>query len=133
MGIGLFVHPRTMRERYRGLVPQIDLANDYVSTDAYNQGARADFGKPTIHGAGGTTMASSTRGKINGWLPLVINSTNWTYVRRYAPAAFSIIVRGANDMFRPLHALQVCSRLMCTAVVQVRSYLALQCEVACST
>jgi prolyl-tRNA editing enzyme YbaK/EbsC (Cys-tRNA(Pro) deacylase) len=118
IGIGLFVHPRTMRERYKGLVPQVDLANDYVSTDAYNQGARADFKKPTIHAAGGASMPSSTRGKINAWLPLVVNDVNWKYVSRYAPAAFSIIVRGSNDLFRPMHALQVCSRLMCTAVVQ---------------
>ena len=40
VGIGLLVQPLTMRERYKRLIPQIEFAQDYISTDAYNQGAR---------------------------------------------------------------------------------------------
>lgn len=71
LGIGLLVQPRTMRERYKQLIPQIELAQDYISADAYNQGARtlATKGISNRESAGDqhTVLTSSTRGRINAW------------------------------------------------------------------
>jgi hypothetical protein len=36
LGLGLLVRPRTARERYRKLVPVVELVEDYVSAEAYN-------------------------------------------------------------------------------------------------
>ena len=41
LGIGLFVHPRTVRERRKRLPPEVDLVPHYVSAEAYNLGVRA--------------------------------------------------------------------------------------------
>jgi len=121
LGMGLLVHPRTMRERYRGLIPQVDMIHDYVSVDAFNRGASAVVNQYNLDTEQGkkSILPSSTRSKINAWLPLYINPTHWKYVRRYAPAALSIIATGANDKFQPMHAVWICSKLMCQAVVQL--------------
>ena len=37
LGLGLLVRPRTARERYRGLVPVVELVEDYLSAEAYNR------------------------------------------------------------------------------------------------
>jgi hypothetical protein len=37
LGIGLLVRPRTARERYRKLIPRVELVEDYLSADAYNR------------------------------------------------------------------------------------------------
>lgn len=70
-GIGLLVQPLTMRERYKRLMPQIELAQDYISTDAYNQGARTLATKGVSDrdkkGSQHTVITSSTRGRINAW------------------------------------------------------------------
>jgi hypothetical protein len=102
------------------LIPQIDFAQDYVSTEAFNQGARALFAQRQ-QGVGGhdnTILKSSTRGRINAWLPCYFNATNWKFVRRFAPSAFSIIATQSNDKFEPIHAISVCAKLMNSAVVQ---------------
>ncbi len=35
------------------------------------------------HNGSFAVMTSSTRGRINAWLPLYINATNWHYARRF--------------------------------------------------
>jgi hypothetical protein len=125
LGIGLLVLPRTMRERRRGLVPRADLVLDYLSSDAYNMGVRvtlaAQVDRETEAEEGGaeqTVLPSSTRGRINAWLPLYINAENWKLARRAAPSAFSIIATQFADMFQPIHALKVCSKLMIQSIVK---------------
>jgi prolyl-tRNA editing enzyme YbaK/EbsC (Cys-tRNA(Pro) deacylase) len=127
IGIGILVQPRTMRERYRRLIPQLELVNDYVSADAYNQGVRS---VATRGGAGRdrdkagnqhSVLSSSTRGRINAWLPLYINAANWKYVKAWAPSAFSIIATQVNDKFLPIHSVQVCARLLNQSVVKFMS------------
>ncbi len=34
LGIGLLIQPRSVRERYRGLLPTIELVEDYLSAEA---------------------------------------------------------------------------------------------------
>lgn len=137
LGLGLFVHPRTCRERRGGVPPQVDLVLDYVSAEAYNLGVRT-----TVHSAAQDVdsddeagqgamppevLQSSTRRRINAWLPLHINSTNWAVARTFAPSAFSLIATQLNTVFRPEDALKVCARLLCCTVVGfVRSEEGLQ-------
>ncbi len=47
-----------------------------------------------------------------------INSTNWKFAKAWAPSAFSIIATQFNDLFQPIQALQVCSKLMISCVVK---------------
>ncbi len=80
LGIGLLVRPRTARERYRKLIPRVELVEDYVSAEAYNRGVRGmvrnietsldrdDTEAEDSH----QTLKSSVRGRINAWLPLRI-------------------------------------------------------------
>jgi len=56
-------------------------------------------------------IKSSVRGRINAWLPLYINRENWKFASIWAPSAFSIIATQFNDMFKPEHALRVCSKV----------------------
>jgi hypothetical protein len=64
------------------------------------------------------TLKSSARGRVNAWLPLYINATNWKFSKAWAPSAFSIIATQFNDLFQPIHALRVCSKLMIQSVVK---------------
>jgi len=130
MGIGLLVRPRTIRERYRQLLPSIDLVEDYVSVEAYNMGVRAKFSAPATaaatvydrddadHEAESLMVKSSSRSRINAWLPLYVNKEHWAVARFFAPAAFSTIATQINDVFKPIHTLQVCARLMCATTVR---------------
>ena len=63
-------------------------------------------------------LKSSVRGRVNAWLPLYINETNWKYAKAWAPSAFSIIATQFNDKFEPKHAMQVCAKLMIQTVVK---------------
>lgn len=129
LGVGLFVHPRTCRERRANVPPQVDLVVDYVSAEAYNLGVRATVQhasseEPALDSddegeAGGPpeVLQSSTRRRINAWLPLHINAANWDIARTFAPSAFSLIATQLNAVFRPEDALKVCARLLCCAVV----------------
>jgi hypothetical protein len=113
MGLGLFVHPRTLRERRAKLPPQVDLVVDYVSAEAYNLGVRTNIQHAASEGPpvedsddeqGAAThvdtraevMQSTSRRRINAWLPLYINSTNWSVSRTFAPSAFSLIATQLN-------------------------------------
>lgn len=126
LGIGLLVRPRTSRERYRGLIPRVEIVEDYVSAEAYNQGVRGmvtnvnqmlnrdDSEEETKYSA----LKSSIRGRINAWLPLYINSTNWKFAKSWSTSAFSIVATQFSDLFQPEHALKVCSKLMIQTVVK---------------
>jgi len=125
LGIGLFVHPRTLRERKRNLFPEVDLVLDYVSAEAYNLGVRAapqSAGADEVvdddeAGPRAEVLTSSSRKRINAWLPLFINKANWRKAATYAASAFSIIATQLNAAFRPSDALAICSRLICCVVV----------------
>jgi len=140
MGLGLFVHPRTVRERRRNLPPEVDLVVDYVSAEAYNLGVRstvqqhaADEGpapepddEEEAEGGAGSgqpageradVLTSSARRRINAWLPLYINEAHWQTAGTFAPSAFSLILTQMNATFQPDDALKVCSRLLCCVVV----------------
>mmetsp|Transcript_52339 Transcript_52339/g.124957 ORF Transcript_52339/g.124957 Transcript_52339/m.124957 type:complete len:1507 (-) Transcript_52339:58-4578(-) len=126
LGLGLFIHPRTCRERRAGIPPQVDLVVDYVSSEAYNFGVRAlvshvedeEADVPSREDAAPpAVMSSSARQRINGWLPLFINEANWRSAKMFAPSAFSLISTQLNTAFVPEDALRVCGRLMCCAVV----------------
>eukprot|EP00930_Biecheleria_cincta_P042635 TRINITY_DN29330_c0_g1_i1.p1 TRINITY_DN29330_c0_g1~~TRINITY_DN29330_c0_g1_i1.p1 ORF type:complete len:1490 (+),score=285.08 TRINITY_DN29330_c0_g1_i1:210-4472(+) len=124
LGLGLYVHPRTCRERRAGIPAEVDLVVDYLSAEAYNLGVRA-----TVHGSMDLTdpeettheapfvLQSSARRRINAWLPLYINESNWSVARTFAPSAFSLIATQLNTTFIPEDAMKVCARLMCCAVV----------------
>eukprot|EP01113_Clastostelium_recurvatum_P031528 TRINITY_DN3943_c0_g1_i2.p1 TRINITY_DN3943_c0_g1~~TRINITY_DN3943_c0_g1_i2.p1 ORF type:complete len:1330 (+),score=273.35 TRINITY_DN3943_c0_g1_i2:459-4448(+) len=142
MGIGLVVLPRTSRERYKKLVPRPNLVPDYLSASAYNAGVKVSVANHTTsldrdqantedHSSDGnsttavrgedlshTMVTSSSRGRINAWLPLYINATHWRYARTWAPSAFSIIATQFNGFFEPAHALHVCARLMIQTAVK---------------
>ncbi|KAH3746262.1 Ubiquitinconjugating enzyme subfamily protein [Pelomyxa schiedti] len=126
LGIGLLVRPRTARERFKNLMPRVELVQDYLSSEAYDAGVRAAVTSPTAmldredaeefdkH----SMMRSSVRERVNAWLPLYINSTNWKYSKHIAPPAFSIIATQFNDLFQPIFALKVCSKLLIQSVVK---------------
>jgi hypothetical protein len=125
MGIGLLVKPRTMRERYKKLMPMISIVPDYMSAAAFNAGVKTTVEKGATldredeeareeH----SIIKSSSRGRINAWLPLYINATHWKSAKQYAPSALSIIATQYNDMFKPIYALKVCSKLMIANVVK---------------
>jgi hypothetical protein len=128
LGIGLLVLPRTARERKRGLVPRVLMVSDYVSAGAFNMGVRAKVSSESVGldrdveneegEGGGGILTSSNRGRINAWLPIYINEVNWKYSKAWAPSAFSIIATQFNDMFKPIHCLTVCAKLMIQSVVQ---------------
>jgi hypothetical protein len=143
MGLGLFVHPRTLRERRRNLPPEVDLVVDYVSAEAYNLGVRSAVQHAEEEGAAGSddeddeegvdggdgggrreaaaprtdVLTSSARKRINAWLPLYINEAHWQTAGTFAPSAFSLIATQLNAAFKPSDALKVCSRLLCCVVV----------------
>jgi len=126
LGLGLLVRPRTMRERRKRLMPVIELVEDYICADSYNSGVRVNFSKDTSNldredeeqEETHLAIKSSFRSRINGWLPLYINSTNWNYSKSWGASAFSIIATQFNDMFQPIHALKVCAKLMIQSVVK---------------
>eukprot|EP00301_Raphidiophrys_heterophryoidea_P003492 c11577_g1_i1.p1 GENE.c11577_g1_i1~~c11577_g1_i1.p1 ORF type:complete len:1125 (-),score=248.58 c11577_g1_i1:249-3623(-) len=135
IGIGLYVLPRTARERRKGLLPTCELTNDYLSSIAFNEGVRIQITRGTtllnrdealpedVHDESTDTvqhkaLTSSLRGCINAWLPLYINKEHWNRVSPLAPASFSLIATQFNDLFQPDHALRVCARLMCATVVR---------------
>merc|ERR1719265_564762 len=117
------------------LPPQVDLVVDYVSAEAYNLGVRTmvqhavteipgqendEEGVDDAADNAGTrpdALPSSTRRRINAWLPLYINEANWGTSRTFAPSAFSLIATQLNAAFQPQDALKVCARLMCCAIV----------------
>lgn len=106
IGIGLLVKPRTLRERYKKLTPMVSIVPDYISATAFNSGVRAtalksdaaldrDNDEEEEH----SIIKSSSRGRINAWLPLYINETNWKSARNYATSALSIIATQYNGIF----------------------------------
>lgn len=142
LGLALVVLPRTNRERRKGLLPKVMLTGDVLSTDSYNRGVRtlvqssapaqldreADNAEEVqllsvvvycfhhllfsqVH----SVVVSSTRGRINAWLPLYINEHHWRYVRRWARAAISIIGSQFNDQFSAPMCLAVCAKLVSAA------------------
>jgi len=130
LGLGLFVHPRTCRERRAGIPAEVDLVVDYVSAEAYNLGVRTMVHHAATTAESGDSdnevlatitppevLKSSCRLRINAWLPLYINAANWALAKTFAPSAFSLIATQLNAVFRPDDALKVCARLLCCAVV----------------
>lgn len=152
LGIGLLVHPKTKRERVRKLMPRVDIAQDYCSAEAYNLGIRTmvqnnaevsldreasddEAEDKKLH----SVVTSSLRGRINAWLPLYVNSTNWKFAKSYAESAFSVIATQYNDLFKPEYALKVCAKLLIQNIVKFMledkhmSYRAIQmyCDIHC--
>eukprot|EP01130_Rhizamoeba_saxonica_P017243 TRINITY_DN8280_c0_g1_i1.p1 TRINITY_DN8280_c0_g1~~TRINITY_DN8280_c0_g1_i1.p1 ORF type:complete len:1047 (-),score=246.98 TRINITY_DN8280_c0_g1_i1:59-3199(-) len=126
LGIGLLVHPRTSRERYRKLMPVATLVEDYISSESYNGGVRVNLVKAELDNIDRENddeeehmvLPSTSRGRINAWIPIYINETNWKSAKFWATSAISIIATQFNDLFQPIYALKVCSKLMIQSVVK---------------
>eukprot|EP00742_Colponemidia_sp_Colp-10_P012795 GILJ01014402.1.p1 GENE.GILJ01014402.1~~GILJ01014402.1.p1 ORF type:complete len:1019 (-),score=120.84 GILJ01014402.1:28-3084(-) len=125
IGIGLVVLPRTARDRIKKLIPCTHLVDDYISADAYNTGVRTmvqagnRLDRDLTDGQGEhSVITSSIRSRINAWLPLYINSTNWKYVKAFTPSAFSIIATQFNDSFIPEYAVTVCTKILMQQTVK---------------
>lgn len=106
IGIGLLVKPRTMRERYKKLMPMVSIVPDYISASSFNTGVKATALKPEAaldrendEEEEHSMVKSSTRGRINAWLPLYINRSHWKSAKNYATSALSIIATQYNDIF----------------------------------
>lgn len=131
LGIGLYAHTPSSQQWRAGLPPDFELACDYLDAEAFNMGVRQSITRAVRawnrHGEPEPpSMVSSTRGRINAWLPLYINSQHWAEARRYVPAAIAQLAaaRGAKAFqakspngFRPSDALNVCCTLLTRAVV----------------
>jgi hypothetical protein len=127
LGLALVVQPRTGRERRRGLLPRAILSGDVISSSTYNEGVRTLVqAAPLVqldrddveHAEQHSVVVSSSRGRINAWLPLYINAEHWKHVRRYAPASVSIIATQFNDQFSPALCLGVMAKLLIQTVVR---------------
>ena len=129
LGIGLLVKPRSLRERLRGLLPTIEIVEDYLSAEGFNAGVRnqavslqprdtdtADdecrYDEPE------TVMTGTARRRINAWMPLYISHEHWRRTAPLAPSAFSLLATQWNAPFVPAYALDVCCRVLCCAVVK---------------
>ena len=129
LGIGLLVKPRSLRERLRGLLPTIEIVEDYLSAEGFNAGVRnqaislqqldtdtADdecrYDEPE------TVMTGTARRRINAWMPLFISHEHWHRTAPLAPSAFSLLATQWNAPFVPAYALDVCCRVLCCAVVK---------------
>lgn len=117
LGLGLYIHPRTAWQKYSCIPGDYDFVCDYLDVDAFNEGIRrASLKKCTVDEL--PSMVSSSRKKLNGWLPLYINSGHWASAKPYVESAFLRLAdhyEGTN--FHPALALDVCSRLLTCAVV----------------
>jgi hypothetical protein len=127
LGLALVVQPRTGRERRRGLLPRAILSGDVISSSTYNEGVRTLVqAAPLVqldrddvdHAEQHSVVVSSSRGRINAWLPLYVNAEHWKHVRRYARASVSIIATQFNDQFSPALCLGVMSKLLIQTVVR---------------
>jgi len=116
LGLGLFVHPFSGRQRRYGMVPDFDLVYDYLDVEAFNQGVL--HAKPSTSEADVLPcMVSSARKKLNGWLPIYLNAKHWTRARRFAQSAFAYVATGKkNSIFQAHHALDVCCSLLACIV-----------------
>lgn len=101
--------------------PELELVLDYLSLETFLQGTSYDYS----HASGNDqktrlpSMTSTTRGRINGWLPLYINEKHWAHARGidFARNLFASLATGRQSAeFRSEHALDVCCRLLLSAV-----------------
>lgn len=120
LGLGLYVHPRTAHQKWYRTLGDFDFVCDYLDVDAFNEGVRR-ASRLADHSAAGVlpSMVSSSRNKLNGWLPLYINSHHWARAKPFAAPAFLRLAgyRGSSGDFQPVMALDVCNRLLTCAVV----------------
>jgi hypothetical protein len=120
LGLGLHVHRQNAFQRRCKLLPEMDLLNDYLDIDAFNEGVRHGLGRSRWNTDASElpSMVSSTRRPLNGWVPLYINAHHWARSRRYAATAFSYLARGRPvPEFRAKDALNVCCNLLTCAAV----------------
>lgn len=62
-------------------------------------------------------MVSSSRMRLNGWLPLYVNAEHWARAGHYSPSAFArLAARKPGTTFQPKDALNVCCSLLSCAV-----------------
>eukprot|EP00931_Biecheleriopsis_adriatica_P114766 TRINITY_DN90680_c0_g1_i1.p1 TRINITY_DN90680_c0_g1~~TRINITY_DN90680_c0_g1_i1.p1 ORF type:complete len:542 (+),score=101.17 TRINITY_DN90680_c0_g1_i1:49-1674(+) len=120
LGLGLYAHRRSNRQARQKLPPDVDLTLDYLDVEAFNAGMYAAGSSrralDALEGSG-PAMVSSSRGRLNAWLPLYINAEHWARARRYVASAFAALsCRGAHHSdFRPEDALAVCCSLLTNA------------------
>lgn len=118
LGLGLFVHKRTPRQRWYELPPDFDVLCDYLDHEAFNIGVRRGSALCSPPSGELPSMVSSSRGKLNGWFPLYINASHWSRVRPLVASAFARLAgRASRAEFRVSDCLDVCASLLCSAVV----------------
>uniref|UniRef100_A0A7S0AA38 Uncharacterized protein n=1 Tax=Pyrodinium bahamense TaxID=73915 RepID=A0A7S0AA38_9DINO len=114
LGLGVYAHARTVRQRRWGQPPDLDLVFDYVDVEAFNEGVRRAAPQA---GERLPVLVSSARGRFNGWLPLYIHAQHWASARRFAVSAFSALAnRRPGGTFKPKDALDICCSLLTCAV-----------------
>lgn len=112
LGLGLYVHPLSARQKRYGLTPDFDLVFDYLEVDAFNRGVQhANLNQS--ENAELPCMVSSARKRLNGWLPLYVNAKHWALARPFVNSAFSSLATGKfESCYRTHHALNVCCNLL---------------------
>jgi hypothetical protein len=120
LGLGLYAYPRSALQRRLRLPPELDIVGDYVDFGAFNTGVHRTT--PPRWDAEDTnnelpSMVSSSRRRLNGWIPLYVNSRHWARARPSAASAFSYLARGnPAGQFQAKDALNVCCNLLTCAV-----------------
>jgi hypothetical protein len=100
--------------------PDLELVLDYLSLETFQHGTKdysdASYDDPETRLP---SMKGSVGGRINGWLPLYINEKHWAQARGidFARNFFASLATGRRGAeFRVEHALDVCCRLLLSAV-----------------
>jgi len=120
LGLGLYVHPRTAHQKWYKSLGDFDFVCDYLDVEAFNEGVRRASQQANYRAAGALpSIVSSSRKKLNGWLPFYINSQHWARAKPFAASAFLRLAGhgGSTGDFSPVMALDVCNRLLTCAVV----------------
>lgn len=120
LGLGVHIHSCSALQRRLRLPPELDIVGDYLDVEAFNEGVQRSA--PPAWDSEETTelpsMTSSTRRRLNGWLPLYVNSSHWARSGPYAASAISYLAHGRPvAKLRAKDALNVCCRLLTCAVV----------------
>ncbi|CAE7721268.1 unnamed protein product [Symbiodinium pilosum] len=114
LGLGLFAHRRTRRQVRYGLPHDMSFSLDYVDVAAFNAGLEAmkDRGREPA-------LVSSSRGQLNAWLPLYVDSKHWARAREYVESAVMTLSGAHRDEAFPETALSVCCSLLTQAAVSL--------------
>ncbi|CAE7508637.1 unnamed protein product [Symbiodinium natans] len=114
LGLGLFAHRRTRRQVRLRLPHDVSFSLDYLDVSAFNTGLQtmANRGREPA-------LVSSSRGQLNAWLPLFVDSKHWTRARPYVESAITALSGVPCAGTFPEIALSVCCSLLTQAAVSL--------------